>query len=190
MTDQLIQKRQIDVFGFAYKAEIDDLLDVRIRIRHHSRSLQGGNHVAVLAAKSDGLAAGLVNVANQLLVDRTGKHHLDDFNRRGIGNAQAGGELGFYPEPLQHGRDLRTPAMHHHRIDRGLLEQHDVAGKLAGDLLRAHGMAAVLDDDGLLVISLHVRQRLGQDARLIERADAGVIGHEADLLRLISWPAG
>ena len=44
-------------------------------------------------------------------------------------------------------------------------------------VLVAHGMAAILDDDGFLVIFLHVRQRLGQDAGLVERADLGV-GHE------------
>src|SRR6266550_1070491 len=42
-------------------------------------------------------------------------------------------------------------------------------------------MAAILDDDGFLVIALHVRQRLGQDAGLIERADVGRVGHEAGL---------
>src|SRR4051812_47325329 len=63
--------------------------------------------------------------------------------------------------------------MHHHRIDRGLLEQHDVAGKILRGLLVAHGMAAILDDDGFLVILLHVRQRFGQDAGLVERGDVG-----------------
>jgi len=30
--------------------------------------------------------------------------------------------------------------MHHDRIDRGLLQQHDVAGERLGDFSRAHGM--------------------------------------------------
>ena len=33
----------------------------------------------------------------------------------------------------------------------------------------AHGVAAELDDHGLPVVALHVRQGLGQDARLRER---------------------
>ena len=36
-------------------------------------------------------------------------------------------------------------------------------------------MAAIFDDDGFLVILLHVRQRLGQDAGLVERADISVM---------------
>ncbi len=71
--------------------------------------------------------------------------------------------------------------MHHHRIDRGLLEQHDVARECLGGVLGAHGMAAIFDDDGFLVIFLHVRQRLGQDAGLIERADV-LVGHGAGLI--------
>ena len=49
-------------------------------------------------------------------------------------------------------------------------------------VLRAHGMAAIFDDDGFLVILLHVRQRLGQDAGLVERADVWRVGHEAGLV--------
>jgi hypothetical protein len=42
-------------------------------------------------------------------------------------------------------------------------------------------MTAVFDDDGFFVILLHVGQRLGQDAGLIERTDMGRVGHEAGL---------
>ena len=66
-------------------------------------------------------------------------------------------------EPLEHRADLRPAAMHHHRIDRGLLQQHDVAREAARQLLVAHGVAAVLHDDDLLVVALHVRQRLGEE---------------------------
>jgi hypothetical protein len=41
-------------------------------------------------------------------------------------------------------------------------------------------MTAILDDDGFLVILLHMRQRLGQYAGLIERANI-LRGHEAGL---------
>jgi hypothetical protein len=43
--------------------------------------------------------------------------------------------------------------------------------KAFGGFLGAHGMAAIFDDDGFLVILLHMRQRFRQDAGLIERAD-------------------
>src|SRR6266404_8690149 len=72
--------------------------------------------------------------------------------------------------------------MHHHRIDGGLFQKNDVARERFRKVFRAHGMAAIFDDDGFLVILLHVRQRLGQDAGLIERTDILRVGHEAGLL--------
>jgi len=62
-------------------------------------------------------------------------------------------------EPLQHGCDLRPAAMHHHRIDRGLFQKHDVARERLGRVLGTHGMAAIFDDDGFIVILLHMGQR-------------------------------
>ena len=141
------------------------------------RHLARLHHVAVLAAQSDRLAAGGIDIADDLLVDRPGQHHFDDLDGLGVGDAQAGGEFRFDAELLEHGLDLRAAAVHHHRIDRGLLQQDDVAGEVARALLLAHGVAAVFDDDNLLVIALHMRQRLRQDARLLEWIDFGSLGH-------------
>ena len=135
------------------------------------------HHVAVLAAKPDGLAAGGVDVADDLLVDRAGQHHLDDLDGLFVGDAQAVDEFRLDAELLQHGGDLRAAAVHHHRIDRGLLEQHHVAGEIARGLLLAHGVAAIFHHDDFLVVALHVRQRLGQDARLGLRIDFGGFAH-------------
>ena len=66
---------------------------------------------------------------------------------------------------------LRAAAMHHHRIDGGLLQQHDVAGKAARRRLLPHGMAAIFHDDGLVVVLLHMGQRLREDAGGVERSD-------------------
>jgi hypothetical protein len=71
---------------------------------------------------------------------------------------------------------------HHHRIDRGLLQQHDIAGEGARRLLLAHGVPAVFDHDDFLVVALHVRQRLGEDAGLVERGNR----HAGKSLRRIS----
>mgnify|MGYP002653728774 CR=1 FL=1 len=158
----------IDLVGLADEAEIDHLLDVRVRIDHLARRLLGEHQVAVLAAQADGLAAGGIDVAHDLLVDGAGQHHFHDFQRARVGDAKPRRELRLHAGTLEHRLDLRPAAMHHHRIDRGLLEQHDVARERARHLLVAHRVPAVLDDDGFLVIALHVRQRLGQDAGGVE----------------------
>ena len=135
---------------------------LEIRVDHGARQLARDHHVAVFAAEPDRLAAGGVDIADHLFVDQSGKHHLDDFQRRLVGDAQPGGVLRLDADLLEHGLDLRSAAMHHDRIDRRLLQQHDVVGEFAGHIFGAHGVAAVFDDDGLLVIALHVGQRLGQ----------------------------
>ena len=67
---------------------------------------------------------------------------------------------------LQHAGDLRPAAVHDDRVDARLLEVDDVLREGLGQPGVAHGVAAELDDDGLLVVANQVRQRLGQDARL------------------------
>ncbi len=177
MADQLVEQRQIDFFGFADKAEVDHLFDARAGIDHGAGRLGGGHHVAVLAAQADRLAAGFIDVADQLLVDRTGQHHLDNLDGGAVGDAQPGGEFRLDAEPLQHGGDLRPAAMDHHRIDGGLLQQHDIARERLGGLLRPHRVATIFDDDGFLVILLHMGQRFREDTGLLERADLGRVGH-------------
>ena len=172
-----------DFLRLADEAEIDHALDFRAGIDHGARQLARDHHIAVLAAQAHGLAAGLVDVADHLFVDRAGQHHFDDFERRGVGDAQPRGELRLHADALEHGLDLRAAAVHDHRIDRGLLEQHDVAGELAREIFLAHGMAAVFHDDDLVVVALHVGQRFGEDAGLHFGAGRVVRAHHAHLSR-------
>ena len=158
-------------------------------IGNGARDLARQHHVAVLAGQPDRLAAGLVDVADKLLVDRAGEHHFDDLDGLLVGDAQAVGELGFDAEPVEHVADLRPAAVHDDRIDRGLLHQHDVAREAARRRLVAHGVAAVFHHDDLVVVALHVRQRLRQNAGDVERRDGhggvlerfstGVLAHDA-----------
>src|SRR6185503_11643831 len=143
-------------FRLAHEPEVDDLFDVGIRIDHRAADLARLHHVAVLAAQPDSLAAGGVDVADDLLVDRAGQNHFDDLDRLCVGDAQTGSELGFYTELLEHGLDLRAPAVHDDGIDRRLFEQDDIFRKIACRLLLAHGVPAIFHHDGLLVVALHV----------------------------------
>ena len=80
------------------------------------------------------------------------------------------------PELVEHLLDLRPAAVDDDRVDLGLLQQRDVARKT---LLRAgvaHGVAAIFHHDDLVVIALHVRQRLHENARLLVRVGGNVRG--------------
>src|SRR5881296_2876857 len=63
------------------------------------------------------------------------------------------------------------------------LQQHHVVGEAALEQLLGHCVAAVLDDDGLAVEALDVRQRLGEDMGLVGRSQGGVAHRHAHLER-------
>ena len=82
----------------------------------------------------------------------------------------------FLPSLAERLLDLRPAAVHHHRVHADQLEQHHVLGEVLLQRRVGHGVAAVLDDDGLAVELADVRQRLGQDLGLVARRDVGQIG--------------
>ena len=154
----------IDDVRLADEAEIDGFALQRVRVELDALELLRDDEVAVFAGNADSPAARRVDAADDLLVDRAGQHHLDDFDGGGIGDAQAVDESGRDREPLQHRADLRAAAMHHDGIDPGLLHQHDVLREVLRHAA-FHGVAAIFHDDRLAVIFQDVGQRLDQHAR-------------------------
>ena len=61
-------------------------------------------------------------------------------------------------------------------MDAEQFQQDNIAGEGLGEFGVDHGMAAILDDDGLVVIALQVRQRFGQGAGRQQGLGLGV-GH-------------
>jgi hypothetical protein len=61
--------------------------------------------------------------------------------------------------------------VHHHRLDADAGEQGEVAEDRIAQVVAHHGGTAVLDDDGLAMEALDVRQGLGKDLRFY-RGDA------------------
>ena len=82
----------------------------------------------------------------------------------------------FLPIAGQRLLDLRAAAVHHHRVHADQLEQHHVLGEVLLQRGVGHGVAAVLDDDGLAVELADVGQRLGQDLGLVAWADVAQVG--------------
>ena len=156
---QAVQHIGIDLRRIADESQID-----RLAALDHLHAV-GGHQAGILAAEAQRIAARLGHRLDDLLVDLAGQHHLDDFDGGTVGDAQPVDEAALDLQTIQHLGDLRTAAMHHHRIDAHLLDQHDVAGEDAGELVIDHGMTTIFDDEGLARIALHIGQRLGQGAR-------------------------
>jgi hypothetical protein len=155
-----VENRAIHVLGLADEAEIDRLLGVRFGIDRGAHGLACPHHHAVLARQADGAAALRPDPADDLLVDGAGEDHLDHLDGRLVRDPQAAGEGGLNAELVQHLADLRAAAVNDDRLHAGLLQQHDVLGEILRRLAVPHGVAAILDDDHLLVVALHVRQGL------------------------------
>ncbi len=126
-------------------------------------------HAAVAAREADRASAGLLDELDDLAIDLAAEHHLDDFHRLVVGDAQAVDEGRLLADARERRLDLRTAAVDDHRPHADVLEQHDVdrEGGLEGIVL--HRVAAVLDDDGLAQEAPHVGQRLDQDPGLVDQ---------------------
>ena len=127
---------------------------------------------AVLPGQADRLAAVLVDEADDLLVELA-QHHLDDVHHPVVGDAHPLAELALDAHRLQQVADLRPAAVDDHRVHADQLQHHDVAREARLERGLRHRVAAVLDDDRLVVEAPDVGQRLGEDLRL-ERGVDGV----------------
>jgi len=140
------------------------------------------DEVAVLAGEPHRAAAVLVDQGDDVLVDQTAEHHFHHVERFLVGHPHALDEFALLADALQQAGDLRAAAVHHHRVHADQLQQHHVLGEGLHQVALGHGVAAVFDDDGLVVETLDVGQRLGQDVRLLGGGVGG--GHGSSGLSL------
>ena len=148
-------------------ADIDRLLFLWLAAA--DQKLLRPNHAAVLAGQANGLAAMSIDQVYDFLVDESAEDHLDDIHGLAIRYPHALDELGFLAYALEQLIDLRATTMDHNGIDADEFQQHDVAREAALEVVVDHRIAAVLDDHGLAVKALNIRQRLGQHLREIAR---------------------
>jgi hypothetical protein len=121
----------------------------------------------------DGMPAVLIHQRDDLLVDAADEDHLGDAHRLFVGDAHAADEPRADAEPVEHLVDLRTAAVHDHRVHADELEQHDVLRERLLELVVGHRVAAVLDDDGLAVKAPDVGQRLVKNRGFVDQVVHG-----------------
>ena len=111
-----------------------------------------------------------VDRRDDLAVDLADQRHAHDVDGLGVGDAQPVDELGLLAQASHELGDLRPAAVHDDRVHADEAHEHDVLGEQVGEGGVLHGVAAVLDDDGLARELADVRQRLGEDAGLLRVA--------------------
>ncbi|VTR68227.1 hypothetical protein DESC_70067 [Desulfosarcina cetonica] len=154
---------RIDAGHLPHHARVDDLRRTARVALVDDVHLAGLDEAAVLAAEPDGLAALLIDLGHDALVDLAAQDHFDNIHGGAVGQAHAAHELGPDAHLVEHPVDLGAAAMHHHRVEADKFKQRDVAGEVGFELLVHHGMAAVLDHHGHPGKLADVRQRLDQN---------------------------
>lgn len=120
--------------------------------------------VRVLAGDADSVGAVRVDQSDQLATDLPEQDHAHDVHHFGRRHAEAAAELPHQSESSEHGGDLRTAAVHDHRVDTDGAQERHVGRERGLESIVDHGVAAVLDHDDLARPLLEPREGAGEDA--------------------------
>ena len=140
----------IDLIDLADKAERLALLAAK-------------KHPAVDAGKPDCPRAQCAEHMNKSFIDFSRKYHAHDFRRLFIGVSEAAHKAGLDAHTLQGLGDLRTAAVYQDDFDADELQKGHVAHDQLFERLVRHGVAAVFDDEDLILILLDIGHRLEKD---------------------------
>ena len=121
--------------------------DIGLNAVEEHTATHGRQQFRVLAGEADGVRSVSVDQVHQFPADLSEQHHADHVEHLGRGDPESALELASDPKPLEHGVDLRAAAMHHHRVDTGFVQGHDIGGERPLQCGISHGVAAVLDHD-------------------------------------------
>ena len=166
-TGQGVDHTRVNLDRFPYKPQIQHAFDLAIHIPHGTAHLARGDHLAVLARNPDSKSPGLADKLRHLLVDRTGQNHFDHIHHVGVCNPQPVNEVRGNVQPLEHLVDLRTTPMHHNRVNTHLFEQGNVPPEGLGQTNIPHGMATILDHNGVPRVAPQVWQGVSQNGGLM-----------------------
>ena len=92
-----------------------------------------------------------------------------------VGDPHPLDELGGDLHLVQHLLDLGTAAVDHHRVQADVFHQDDPLGEALLQSFVHHGVAAVLDDHGLVVELPDIGQGLHEDGRLFDHIFSGFL---------------
>jgi ABC-2 type transport system ATP-binding protein len=103
-----------------------------------------------------------IDQVDDILVHQATQDHLHHVHGFTVGDPHALNKFRILAQALQQAGDLRTAAMHHHRIDTHQLHQHHIHGEAALQVFVDHGVPTVFDNDGFATEALDIRQGRSQ----------------------------
>ena len=121
-----LQHPHIDVLDFPDQPQVDDLRPVGLRRLPDLAVPFRVDEVAVLAGDAHCVAAVPVDEGDDVLVDFPSQYHFDDVDHLLAGHPLPVDEFRLDAEQLQRPSDLRSAAVHDHRIDADVLHHHHV----------------------------------------------------------------
>ena len=107
---------------------------------------RGTQQAAVPARNARRAHALLGKFVDNGLVDLAAQHHFCGLHGGGVGHAQAVHKVAFDIQALEQGRNLRTAAVHNHKIHTLFRELRKVGGKGRAEVGLVHGVAAVFNN--------------------------------------------
>ena len=128
-----------------------------------------GEQRRVLAGDADRVRAVRVDQIHQFTSDLAEQHHAGHIEHLRRGDPEAALEIPFDAKPVEHGADLRAAAVHDDGMNTAIAQEHHVGGERDLEYIVGHRVAAVLDDDDLVVHLFEPRQRRRQHLRLDRR---------------------
>ena len=142
-----------------FHVDLRDLADVAKAFVLHFRFDQ----MTVHTGNTHRLAAVDLKKIDEGLIDLSRKDHLNDLYGFLIRHAESVDEFGLLADFFQHIRNFGTAAVNEHDLYADQREEHDVLHDLHFSFFVDHRVAAVFDNDDLIIIILYIRQRLRQD---------------------------
>ena len=164
-----MDERRVHPRHLPHIAEIDDFrrsVLAFVRAPHHQFALAGLQQHAVLAGQSHGAGSRAVQPADDILVYRADQHHFHHVHGGVVGDALTLAEFRPDFQPAQHGVDLGAAAVDDDRMDAHQPEQRHIEGEGLLEGFVGHGVAAVLDDDDLILIAPQIGQALDENPGL------------------------
>src|SRR5690606_9702793 len=151
----------IDLLDLAHQANINDFRGlVFCRRSPHRLQLTSPDQVCILTGQADRPAAIAVDQGHDVLVHQAAKHHLPPVHGLAVSDPHAVDELRINIQLGQQLADLGAATVDHHRVNPHQLHHDNVTGEAVFEVFVDHGVAAVLDHDGLTCKTLNIRQRL------------------------------